>query len=261
MFSAVNLPLSPLPSQAYAVVDQNVPAEASLGSLPSKSVYGAIATPALNNQRGSQAAIPSPFVQTAPQTPAQSTLFNLSALSSPGGSPDFSSAFFTQLLAQSSPEMQAGIASSFAGAAHLRPGDPAVLASFSFVKYLPSDASKPEPRPLRVNPLPVTEAAPAETQVRVQHLQRQQQATAQVQVQSAPASAPQAQQNFATVVMRNSFSYAPVSGSPARDTSASSEESLRSDRAFLPKEATAAYERTASRIPVKTVEASAGSNT
>lgn len=254
MFAPVNTQAIFAPSYGYAAVSAPVSGEATLGRLPSAFVHSAVALPALNNQRESNAAAPAPLAQTAPQNSAQTTLFNLAALGRPGNSPDFSSAFFTQLLAQSSAATQASIATSYVGS--LRAGDPEILTAFSNVKYMPSAAAKPQPQSYRVDPLPaqqVPNAAPSEQQIRVAQQQQQ------VQQQAA---APQMERNFSTIVMRNSFSYAPVAAVPQRRSENQTEDTLRRDRSFLPKEASAAYARAATyAITPKPVEAVDKANT
>jgi hypothetical protein len=120
MFSAASFAQSYAPPPALAGVSQGAPSETTLGSIPSRMVYSAIALPAATNQRGSQTPLPT---LKAPQTPvaAPSTAFVLSTLASPGGSPDFSVAFFTQLLAQSDIPTQTTLTQLFRDAVPTRP--------------------------------------------------------------------------------------------------------------------------------------------
>ncbi len=253
VFAAINIPALPAPSYSYTAVSQPL-STPSLGSLPSSFVHSAVALPALNNQRGGQSGLVAPLAQTAPQTASQTTYFNLNVLANTGGSPDFSSAFFTQLLAQSNAETQATIANSFST---LHAGDPEILTAFSNVKYMPSAAAKPQPQSARVEPLQIQSVPSEQQQIRVQAQQQQ-------QVQQQQAAAPQAERSFATVVMRSSYSYAPIIAAPQRrsETQGNTEDTLRRDRSFLPKEAAAAYERAATyAVTPKPVEAADKGNT
>lgn len=172
-----------------SVVAQGISSETTIGSIPSRVVYSAIALPELQNQRGGGAAYGAmPTASAAMPLSAASASQQLAGLSSPGGSPDFSVAFFAQLLGQSSEETQSQLTTTFRDAVPIRLGSPEMFELYSEVKYLPSMAAKPVPAPtypaVEIKTAPTPEAA------------------------KLPVN-PQAVIG-AAVVMKNSFSYAPL---------------------------------------------------
>ena len=157
-----------------AAMSQGVASNTTIGNIPTRTVYSAIALPNLQNQRGGGAAYtaqPSISAPTlaSPMVAAQS----LASLTSAGGSADFSVAFFAQLLGQSSAAVQSQLTISFPNPVPLRAGDPAIFDVYSNIKYMPSATSAPTPAamPTTAPPLPVPQqvavaepqrAAPAE---------------------------------------------------------------------------------------------------
>lgn len=119
------------PPLAMSTLAQGSASDTTLGSIPSRSVYSAIPLPELQNQRGGGAAYTAlPTPQAIPSTTAPPFPASLTTLISAGSGPDFSVAFFAQLLGQSDINAQSEITRNFRDAVPLRPQNPELLAVY-----------------------------------------------------------------------------------------------------------------------------------
>lgn len=138
------------PPLAMSALAQGSASDTTLGSIPSRSVYSAIPLPELQNQRGGGAtytALPTPQAQSTNSTPFPASLTNLI---SAGSAPDFSVAFFAQLLGQSDITAQSEITRNFRDAVPLRPQNPESLPVYQDI--IPA-------RPQNMEVLPVSNAS------------------------------------------------------------------------------------------------------
>jgi hypothetical protein len=160
MFSFPAMPYAQVPPPVMTAVTQGISSDTTLGSIPARAVYSAIAVPELQNQRGGGApytALSSAAIPSAAST--GNIALQLAQLGTAGGSPDFSVAFFAQLLAQSESETQTQITQLFRDAVPLKPGNPELFEAYAEIKYLPSRAAVPA-APEKAPAPPVATAMP-----------------------------------------------------------------------------------------------------
>ncbi len=240
MLLATGIPYGQMTPPALAVISHGLPSDTTHGSIPSRTVYSAIALPALQNQREGQGPLRASAGVPAMATGAPPTAFSLAQLANPGGSPDHSVAFFAQLLAQSGAETQAELTSSFSGPVPLRPGDPTLLTMFSEIKYMPSGARITAP------------AVPAEAESRQSETQAPLPAPREAPVASATGTVPPqlADRAYSTAaVLRQGVVYTPIQFTlpKAPKTEAAEAPPRFQNRAASHKEAFAAYAKAAAR--------------
>jgi len=131
-----------MPPPITASVVYGAASGTQLGNIPQQVVPSTIVSPQVqNNKQG--VAIP-----TYGNTGAVATFTappNYLALSSPGATPNYSVAFFAQLLAQSSPADQSLLTRTFPNPVPFNISQPETMESFAAIKFLPSNAAKPLP--------------------------------------------------------------------------------------------------------------------